>query len=454
MMRLKQLSFSLLLLLPALAGAQPADPRPGTCYANCFIPDIYQTITEQVTLTPAYTRTILSAPELEEQKKFLKIQDESSRFLVKDPVLDTIEERIEIKPPTKKFMIVPAVYKKLAEPILAKPESKRLISLPAVYETISEQILVAPAVSTYTTSPAEFETVQVEYEIESAYTKVELRVPQYEIQTERVEIKPPSIAWMRKKGDPNCLSSDPDDCFMWCLVEEPAEYQEINKKTNKGCDGSGVPDAGCAVTIEAPAKTAVAEVRRLKKPAEIRLETTEPRYQTVYKKVIRDAPAIREEITLSNEPTLQYEVLEKPASVREEEIPGEYLTVRRVVLRENGSFREEKIPATYQPYKQKVLKNPQEIRTEIVPAEFVTVAKRRLVRPGGFTEWREVRCPETLTGYTVRQIQEALKARGYDPGPLDNEMGPKTKEALRQFQLENGLPVGNLDFETLNALGI
>jgi peptidoglycan hydrolase-like protein with peptidoglycan-binding domain len=33
-------------------------------------------------------------------------------------------------------------------------------------------------------------------------------------------------------------------------------------------------------------------------------------------------------------------------------------------------------------------------------------------------------------------------------------MGPKTKEALRQFQLENGLPVGNLDFETLHALGM
>jgi len=154
-MRLQQISFSLLLLLPALAEAQPADPRPGTCYANCFIPDVYQTITEQVALSPAYTRTILSAPEFVEQKKYLKIQDESSRFLVKVPVLDTIEERIEIKPPTKKFIIVPAVYKKLAEPILAKPESKRLISLPAVYETVSEQILVAPAVSTYTASPAE-----------------------------------------------------------------------------------------------------------------------------------------------------------------------------------------------------------------------------------------------------------------------------------------------------------
>jgi hypothetical protein len=174
----------------------------------------------------------------------------------------------------------------------------------------------------------------------------------------------------------------------------------------------------------------------------------------VYKKIIRDEPVVREEILPAGEPSLQYEIVEKPASVREEEIPGEYLTVRRIILKENGSYREEKVPAEFRSYTQKTLKGAQEERTEIIPAEFITVAKRRLVRPGGFTEWREVLCAETITGYTVRQIQEALKARGYDPGPIDNEMGAKTKEALLQFQQENGLPVGSLDFETLSILGI
>jgi peptidoglycan hydrolase-like protein with peptidoglycan-binding domain len=77
-----------------------------------------------------------------------------------------------------------------------------------------------------------------------------------------------------------------------------------------------------------------------------------------------------------------------------------------------------------------------------------------LVKPGGFTEWREVLCGEKVTGYTVRQIQAALTKAGYEPGPSDNIMGARTKAALTKFQKDKGLPVGNLDFETLKALGV
>ena len=76
------------------------------------------------------------------------------------------------------------------------------------------------------------------------------------------------------------------------------------------------------------------------------------------------------------------------------------------------------------------------------------------MKAGGLTDWREVLSHERRTGYTIRQIQAALKERGYDPGPVDNEMGARTKVALASFQKDKGLPVGNLDFETLKALGI
>jgi peptidoglycan hydrolase-like protein with peptidoglycan-binding domain len=76
------------------------------------------------------------------------------------------------------------------------------------------------------------------------------------------------------------------------------------------------------------------------------------------------------------------------------------------------------------------------------------------VKPGGFTEWREVLCNDKVDGYTVRQIQQALSAAGYDPGPSDNIMGARTKAALTKYQKDKGLPVGNLDFATLKSLGI
>ena len=60
-----------------------------------------------------------------------------------------------------------------------------------------------------------------------------------------------------------------------------------------------------------------------------------------------------------------------------------------------------------------------------------------------------------MRGETVRKIQEALKAKGVDPGPIDGIFGPKTDAAVLGFQLQEGLvPDGELGPETAAELGI
>lgn len=44
-----------------------------------------------------------------------------------------------------------------------------------------------------------------------------------------------------------------------------------------------------------------------------------------------------------------------------------------------------------------------------------------------------------LPRLSVRQIQTALKNAGFYKGPIDGKMGPRTKEALKDFQKSNGL---------------
>ncbi len=40
----------------------------------------------------------------------------------------------------------------------------------------------------------------------------------------------------------------------------------------------------------------------------------------------------------------------------------------------------------------------------------------------------------------VNQTQSALKNAGFDPGPIDGKLGPKTKRAIKEFQKSKGLP--------------
>ena len=44
----------------------------------------------------------------------------------------------------------------------------------------------------------------------------------------------------------------------------------------------------------------------------------------------------------------------------------------------------------------------------------------------------------------INDIQKALKNAGFNPGPIDGRMGPKTKKAISDFQRENNLTVDGI----------
>lgn len=53
----------------------------------------------------------------------------------------------------------------------------------------------------------------------------------------------------------------------------------------------------------------------------------------------------------------------------------------------------------------------------------------------------------------IREAQQALKAEGFDPGPIDGRLGPQTKAALSEYQTKENLKVtGRLDSQTKKRL--
>lgn len=55
----------------------------------------------------------------------------------------------------------------------------------------------------------------------------------------------------------------------------------------------------------------------------------------------------------------------------------------------------------------------------------------------------------------VRSVQERLRARDVNAGPVDGVWGPETQQGVRRFQQSQGLQAtGQLNAETLQALGL
>lgn len=332
----------------------PPNAKPGKCYAKCLIPDEYKTVTEQV--------------------------------LVKEA--------------GKRIQVVPAEFGTVTEQVMAKAEAKRLIPVPAVYETVTEQVLVKEASKRLETIPPVYETVTEQVIDKPAYTKKTTIPPVYETVTEKVLVREAYDKWEKGKKDPNCLSANPDDCRVMCLVTVPAEHKTVTKQV-------------------------------IKTPARVVEEQVPATYKTVTK-----------------------QVLKTPAKVTEIEIPAQYQTITKQKLKTPATTKEEAIPAEYRTLTKTVERKAAQVIEVEIPAEYATVTKTVLVKKGGMSEWKEVLCESQVTTAKIIAIQNALKAKGYDPGPIDNILGPQTRAALSKYQKANNLPVGRLDMETLRSLGV
>src|SRR5690349_23002645 len=61
--------------------------------------------------------------------------------------------------------------------------------------------------------------------------------------------------------------------------------------------------------------------------------------------------------------------------------------------------------------------------------------------PGGYPAAANPGATSAVDPATVREIQAELQRGGYDVGPVDGRLGPRTKAAIRQYEQQNGLPV-------------
>ncbi|MEZ4906199.1 MAG: peptidoglycan-binding domain-containing protein [Saprospiraceae bacterium] len=394
------------------AFAQPTNAEAGKCYAKCLIPTKYETTSVPVTIKAATTKVNI---------KPATFVNASEQFMTKEAATS--------------YSAVSAKFEKASKQVLAKDSYKVLKVVPAEFKTVTEKVLVKEAYKVAKIVPATYKTETVSLMVKPAFTTYQKKPANFRDEVETIDVSPKSTKWVHKKSDANCLSADPDDCMIWCLVETPAEYKTVTKKVLVGCDaGWTINGSDCVKSNKVDAV-----------------------YKTYTKQVV-DTPAKVEYTEYPAEfKTRTYQQLVSEAKVVEETVPAEYTTWKYEKLSSDASATESPVTAQYMNRTFENLGADASLSTESVPGETVNIQKTTISAAGGFSEeWREVVCEADVTPRLIAQVQRALIERGYSVGlaGVDNVFGVDTKAALKKFQQDKGLPVGNLDFETLKALGI
>jgi len=174
---------------------QPANALAGECYARVNEPAKYETITEQVLVSPASER----------------VEVTPARF-------ETVSERVLVKPATTRIETIPARFDWVDQQVLvssartewrhsdcsaagavanATGECACLVRIPAEFTTVRKQVMISPASTRGIAIPAQYQTVQKTV-MTSAASERRIAIPaKYETITRQIKVSDGRTGWVR-----------------------------------------------------------------------------------------------------------------------------------------------------------------------------------------------------------------------------------------------------------------
>jgi hypothetical protein len=334
---------------PATKEECMANAKPGECYVLIVKEPVYRTETVQKLVKEAGERIEIDPPVYKAVK--VRVTSEEVQEVI-PAVYETVKERVVVKPASTRLETVPAVFQEVEERVMVKPASKKAIEVPAVYEDVVEKKLVRAAYTTW--KPGTYTNIQ----------KID-----------------------EKTGE------------IFCLVEVPAEYQEVT-------------------------------TRVMKAPATIRYEDVPAEYEMAKRTVLKTPETTRTVEVPAEYAEREVTKLVKPATTVTKTVPVDY---EREIMTEVKPATERRVP---------------------VPATYETVEQKVLVTPAR-QYCTQILCDVNATAAKMTEVQKALQTAGFYSGPLDGQLGPVTMDAITAYQKSKGLAAdGYLTIETVKALGV
>ncbi|MDO5624390.1 MAG: peptidoglycan-binding domain-containing protein [Pseudomonadota bacterium] len=341
---------------------------------------------------------------------------------------------------------IPAQYQTVTRKVLRAPATVNDVPVPAEYRNVTRQVVVREATTRTVAVPAVYQSV---YRQEVDFERARQLGYKFDDAGELVATPSgqPVMRAATVAGQPGVQIDRATAPDAWVReVRIPAEYRNVNRY---------VPEQPASVrVVDVPAAQRTIKRRVMVEPARTETVTIPATYRTVAKQVLVRPDATREVDVPAQTVAITHRELDQPASLRQVAVPAVTAPISRQEVVQEASVREEVVPAVYRTETRQVIDQPAGKRTVDVPAQYDTISWQVKVADAR-EEKREVMCETNTHPDKIREVQRALQAVGFNPGPVSGALTPDTMGAVSQYQFARGLPVhGYLDVDTVRALGV
>jgi len=428
--------------------------KPGECYARVVVPAEYQSQSSTVVVREATEKLNIVPAQYDWVDEKVLVREASIKYEVVPASYRTEKEEIELSPASTVW-VSGSVYSSVAPnpgllslaeaggvPVNTASPGQCFVeyySEPA-FEQVTERVLVSQASEVIKIVPARYEWVE-QKEVVAAATHKMIEVPAlYETKKERIKVEDARVEWKKGRGPIEKIDHSTGDVM--CLIEVPAVYKTVEKTVMKS------PPTSKLVAVAEKFETV--RVRRLvEKAREVRTEIP-ARYREITKRrKVADGVHFWQEDNSDN--TVEGRLT--GSKLCRKEIPARTTTITRTVVDTQASVTPIEVPAQYQTKRvQRLLAEAVETRT-VVPAVTKEVTAQVKVSDARL-EWHPVLCETNVTNQTIRKLQSALNAAGFEAGAVNGELSESTMSSVRHFQSANGMATGELTIEVLRKLGV
>ncbi len=457
-MKVYKLSSVVALSLVAASGSLTANAvesgiipnaQPGECYAKALIPAKFETHTEKVLVKEASERLEVVPAQFGTSKQKVLIKEASEKLTIIPATFKNVTEKVRVRDEdvfwrTSLKNSIPvspeilAAAKAGGAPIdtLQPGECVREYFQPAKYKTETERYIRKEAYEKLKIIPAKYEYTEEKVLVKEAYQKL-VKVPAtYETVTEKVLVEPEKTMWKKSQ----CNGTD--DCGVMCLVTIPAKYKTVTKRVVKTPPTTKV--------IDVPAVYKTIKVRKLVSPARVE-KVPVPEQTATYTRTVKESDPLFTWTKVGTGKPAGYKYTGH--QICKLARPAAYKTLTKTVVDTPATTKSIPVPEQYTTVTVTTVVKPAEVKRIEIPAVYKDVTKREMVEPSRVV-WKRVVCQSSITSATIIKLQRALEEKGYYKGPIDGIVGNLTRNAVKAYQKDNGMPVGGITYQVLKALGI